>query len=62
MKSATQQKVDLKSLMREVCSYLAAVDAFRAEGHEPRWRRELPDIGETDTPCRLAALGAPPIP
>jgi hypothetical protein len=31
---------DLDQLMREVGSYLRAVDVFRAEGLEPTWRSE----------------------
>ena len=30
----------MKSLLHEIMLYLAAVDAFRAEGCEPRWRAE----------------------
>ncbi len=29
--------LDLDTFMAEVQRYLAAVDVFRAEGHEPRW-------------------------
>jgi hypothetical protein len=29
-------------LIAEIESYLRAVDAFRREGCEPRWRHELP--------------------
>jgi hypothetical protein len=32
--------IDLDALLREVARYLAAVDAFRAHGHEPTWRPE----------------------
>jgi hypothetical protein len=31
---------NVTTLMLEVKRYLAAVDAFRAEGHEPRWSPE----------------------
>ena len=31
---------ELQILMIEVERYLAAVEAFRAEGYEPRWRSE----------------------
>ena len=30
----------LESLFEEIRRYLEAVDAFRREGHEPRWRIE----------------------
>ncbi len=30
----------MNALLREIMLYLAAVDAFRAEGCEPRWRAE----------------------
>jgi hypothetical protein len=30
----------MKRLLQEITLYLAAVDAFRAEGCEPRWRLE----------------------
>jgi hypothetical protein len=30
----------MKRLLDEIMRYLAAVDAFRAEGCEPRWRAE----------------------
>jgi hypothetical protein len=29
-------------LMAEICRYLVAVEAFRAEGCEPRWLPEQP--------------------
>ena len=29
--------VDGEELMREIARYLAAVETFRREGHEPRW-------------------------
>jgi hypothetical protein len=55
------------TLIEEIERYLAAVDAFRAEGLEPSWRREppalcVPDarvpsvIGETQTAAE-AAIG-----
>jgi len=36
---------DSKGLIEEIARYLAAVDAFRAEGREPIWRRErFPEV------------------
>jgi hypothetical protein len=35
-----EPQFDLDELMTELCRYLAAVEAFRAEGHEPVWLRE----------------------
>jgi hypothetical protein len=48
--------------MREVRRYLAAVEAFRAEGHEPCWRREWTSDDEAEIPRRREVVGAPPIP
>jgi hypothetical protein len=31
---------DLEALFDEIRRYLEAVDLFRCEGHEPRWRLE----------------------
>jgi hypothetical protein len=31
---------DIESLIQEIGRYLAAVEAFRREGHEPAWRAE----------------------
>jgi hypothetical protein len=31
---------EVEELLREIARYLAAVDEFRRQGHEPRWRRE----------------------
>jgi len=31
---------DVESLMEEIVGYLAAVELFRAEGHEPTWRAD----------------------
>ena len=31
---------ELELLFGEIETYLGIVDAFRREGHEPRWRRE----------------------
>ncbi len=33
-------KIDIEALLIEIGRYLAAVDAFRDAGCEPRWRRE----------------------
>jgi hypothetical protein len=33
-------KTDGATLLREIERYLAAVDLFRALGHEPRWKPE----------------------
>jgi hypothetical protein len=30
--------IDIQTLVDEILRYLAAVDAFREEGCEPRWR------------------------
>jgi hypothetical protein len=32
---------ELESLLDEIRLYLEAIDVFRSEGHEPRWRREV---------------------
>jgi hypothetical protein len=45
---------DLDLLMREVRSYLRAVDAFRAAGHEPTW------LGEETVPREQPAAKALP--
>jgi hypothetical protein len=33
---------DIDELLREIARYLAAIEAFRSEGHEPRWLVEEP--------------------
>jgi hypothetical protein len=33
---------ELESLLDEIRLYLEAIDVFRSEGHEPRWRHEAP--------------------
>ena len=33
-------ELDIEALVAEIQRYLAAVDAFRAAGCQPRWRRE----------------------
>ena len=42
-------------LMREVRSYLRAVETFRTEGHEPRWQVEqhVPRTAPARTPDLL---------
>jgi hypothetical protein len=30
-----------ETLFAEIATYLEAVDAFRQEGHEPTWKREV---------------------
>lgn len=60
-----QPIIDLsrRELIDEVRRYLEAVDAFRAEGHEPRWRPEGPEATTVGAGRRKRlALGAPPIP
>jgi hypothetical protein len=32
----------LETLFAEIATYLEAVDAFRREGHEPTWKKEVP--------------------
>ncbi|HEX3056840.1 MAG TPA: hypothetical protein VHP82_11960 [Gaiellaceae bacterium] len=44
---------DADRLIREVQRYLRAVEAFRAEGHEPSWRAEQPAPAGTPSPRRL---------
>ena len=38
--SAMSERIAVRELMQEIGRYLAAVDAFRAEGCEPAWRAE----------------------
>jgi hypothetical protein len=40
MATGTEARLDLDRLMTELRRYLVAVEAFRAEGREPVWRRE----------------------
>jgi hypothetical protein len=49
-------------LMAEVRRYLAAVEAFRAEGHEPQWLPEREPAKPVVPRRRPVVLGAPPIP
>jgi hypothetical protein len=37
----------IERLLEEIRRYLAAVDAFRREGHEPRWQAESNGNGLT---------------
>ena len=34
---STLELIDIDALLDEIERYLAAVDLFRAEGHEPHW-------------------------
>lgn len=40
MSTRLRAQPEASGLMAEVRRYLIAVDAFRAEGREPRWRSE----------------------
>ena len=40
--------VDVEELMAEIAAYLDAVDFFRREGCEPRWRSDWRDRGYVD--------------
>lgn len=46
-------EMDVAALVREVQRYLAAVDTFRAEGHEPHWSPERTDAPAQRTRHRL---------
>lgn len=46
-----------EELVAEIARYLAAVDVFRAEGHEPIWR---PEIVVGPTPVAPASLRPAP--
>ena len=35
------EMLDLDALIDDIRRYLDAVDAFRREGHEPRWQEDL---------------------
>jgi hypothetical protein len=39
---AHERQTDVSALVEEIGGYLAAVELFRAEGCEPRWRVETP--------------------
>ena len=62
MEPASSQKAEARVLLREVRRYLVAVEAFRTEGREPRWRCELCDEDEVDAPRCPRIVGVPPIP
>jgi hypothetical protein len=51
MATGIEPRFDLDELMTELCRYLAAVEAFRAEGHEPVWLREEGWALALDTPA-----------
>ena len=36
----SEQTPNVESLMEEIEGYLSAIELFRAEGHEPRWRAD----------------------
>jgi hypothetical protein len=40
MTTEAPTRIDMHQLLHEARRYLAAVDTFRAEGHEPSWRAE----------------------
>jgi hypothetical protein len=43
---------DVEALLPEIERYLAAVEVFRAEGHEPRWSSDdLNRFSETHARC-----------
>lgn len=35
-------RADVETLLAEIRRYLAAIETFRREGHEPRWAPEQP--------------------
>jgi hypothetical protein len=35
-----REQMDVEALMEEIAGYLATVELFRAEGHQPRWRTD----------------------
>jgi len=39
--TSVAETLDLDELIDEIRRYLDAVDAFRREGHEPRWQEDL---------------------
>ena len=45
----------LEGLIREAERYLAAVDLFRALGHEPRWRHEGGSRGKRIRACGVSS-------
>jgi hypothetical protein len=55
MTTVTPTRTDVQLLLREASRYLAAVDAFRAEGCEPSWQSE----GEPAPPKRRRGRALP---
>jgi hypothetical protein len=61
MRRRTEIKIDPDVLIAEVGRYLAAVQAFRAEGCEPSWlpERRVPDVEvPRRRPSTVPRLGA----
>jgi hypothetical protein len=48
--SSLVDKRELTALIREIGSYLEAVETFRREGCAPRWRPELTSSPSTQRP------------
>jgi hypothetical protein len=44
-------EIDITALVEEIRRYLAAVDAFRAVGCEPSWRRDSPAGAGEEATC-----------
>jgi hypothetical protein len=44
MTTQVTAQLDITGLMDEVRRYLIAVEAFRAEGHQPRWWPEFASV------------------
>jgi hypothetical protein len=61
MNSTPDDEMKLDELMREVRRYLVAVDAFRAEGHEPRWLPEQACAPKGGPRRERLRVEAPPI-
>ena len=38
--TVSEHAPNVESLMEEIEGYLCAIELFRAEGHEPRWRAD----------------------
>jgi len=47
----TELDIDAESLVEEIARYLGAIDAYRAAGCEPTWRRELPSDASAPLPA-----------
>ena len=62
MHTQTRNNSNRTSLIAEVERYLAAIEAFRAEGREPHWRPELLREEVARRRRRKGDLHAPPIP